>query len=1067
MKLPDETLRNSLILEKKPFRIAAIFFAGLIIFLTALIFSAWCLNVAESFPLHFDAINPTAALCLLLISVSAMFFSFRPSRIKWKLICKVVAVIVIIQGAARIAEAMGMHDLKMDMWLLHDRFGLTPDGEIKGRMTFLTSLIFVLFGIIFFLKLSTPKKFVIIQLLLLVILVISFFNIISVIYGVRNEYFGQSAMYKMRMGASISCLLIALIFLAQDSKRGMMAVIMSAEPGGKIIRAFIPVVILFPVFLGLIDRISESTGLYQDAFGLALSSIAIIIMFFVILFRTARSNNKTYRQLLSETKKRIEAGKQAQDSEVFANTIYENIPHMVFVKDAKDLKFKSINRAGEKLISRTNEEVVGKCDYDFFPKEEADFFRERDMEVFSSDEPIIVEEPISTPRYGQRWLRTKKIGVRDEKGRPIYMIGISEDITELKEKQEQFNRYNTELEKEIEARTSELKKSEERYQKMIEDVQDYSILLLDPDGIILNWNKGAERMNGYKAEEVIGKSFKIFYSEEARRKETGDLLLAEARKNGRASSEGWRVKKDGSTLWAYVSLTALFDDSGNITGFSKLTRDVTEKKLAEQKLIESERQFQAFMGTLPAMAWIVDEQGVFKYTNSLYNHVFNNTNLIGKNFHDFFPKEIALEYQQNNDIVFKSNIPLETIEPSIKPDGSTAILKIFKFPLGVSKGSKLLGGIAVDITQMINTEEALKQANEQISLFVKHTPAAVAMFDENMRYIVASDRWYSDYGLKGQEIIGKSHYEIFPEINNMPEWKEIHNRCLKGAIEIREKDLFPRSDGSFDWLRWEIHPWKTGEDKISGIMMFTEVITDRIKAEEELTELNEQLIASNKELEQFAYVASHDLQEPLRMVSSFLQLLEKKYKNQIDEKANQYIGFAVDGAERMKILINDLLKFSRLGTYREEEVEVDCNNIVEETLKLYQHTIREAKVLINVSSLPVIKARKIQIEQLFQNLISNALKYRKDTAPVINISCTDKENSWQFAIRDNGIGIDPKYFDKIFVIFQRLHGKKDYSGTGIGLAICKKIVEQWGGEIWVESVEGEGSVFKFTFPKNN
>jgi PAS domain S-box-containing protein len=362
-------------------------------------------------------------------------------------------------------------------------------------------------------------------------------------------------------------------------------------------------------------------------------------------------------------------------------------------------------------------------------------------------------------------------------------------------------------------------------------------------------------------------------------------------------------------------------------------------------------------------------------------------------------------------------------------------------------------------------EQKSREQEEQIRLFVKHTPAAVAMFDNKMRYMLVSDRWYKEYGLVGKDIIGKSHYEVFPEINNVPEWKAIHKECLAGAVMVREQDPIPGKDGSMNWMKWEIHPWKTSVDRIGGIIMFTEVITDRIRAQENLKMLNQQLSESNKELEQFAYVASHDLQEPLRMVNSFLQLLEKKYKDKLDDAAKQYIHFAVDGSERMKILINDLLKFSRVGTSTDEKVEVNCNDVVNNVIKIYEQKISESEAKIDVGPLPVIKANKIQVEQLFQNLIGNALKYRGKEAPCIAIGSDPTDTHWIFYVKDNGIGIDSKFYDKVFVIFQRLHGKSEYSGTGIGLAICKKIVERNGGRIWIESEPGKGSTFYFTLPK--
>jgi len=227
-----------------------------------------------------------------------------------------------------------------------------------------------------------------------------------------------------------------------------------------------------------------------------------------------------------------------------------------------------------------------------------------------------------------------------------------------------------------------------------------------------------------------------------------------------------------------------------------------------------------------------------------------------------------------------------------------------------------------------------------------------------------------------------------------------------------------------------------------------------------------ELTASNTELERFAYVASHDLQEPLRMVSSFLHLLEKKMDGKLDDDTKQYIDYAMDGAERMKGLIQDLLQYSRVGTSKEKIAAVDCNEVMEAVQSVLALSIHETKGRLDIHPLPVINGVQAQILQLFQNLIGNALKYHSDEPPVVEIGCVEKENMWEFYVKDNGIGIDSKFFDKIFIIFQRLHSKTDYSGTGIGLSICKKIVEKHGGRIWVVSEPGKGSIFYFTISKN-
>lgn len=232
----------------------------------------------------------------------------------------------------------------------------------------------------------------------------------------------------------------------------------------------------------------------------------------------------------------------------------------------------------------------------------------------------------------------------------------------------------------------------------------------------------------------------------------------------------------------------------------------------------------------------------------------------------------------------------------------------------------------------------------------------------------------------------------------------------------------------------------------------------------ELEKANGELIRSNEELERFAYVASHDLQEPLRVISSYLQLLEKKYNDQLDEKAQKYISTTIDASSRMKRLINDLLLFSRVGTRGEEFIDIDLNTLIAEVLRDLEVTINEKQAVIEVDDMPKIKGDPSQIRQLFQNLIGNGIKFGKPDVPSqIKIGSKLAENNLvELSVEDNGIGIEKDYYERVFIIFQRLHTRQKYEGTGIGLAISKKIVERHGGQIWVESEPGEGCVFKFT-----
>jgi light-regulated signal transduction histidine kinase (bacteriophytochrome) len=271
-----------------------------------------------------------------------------------------------------------------------------------------------------------------------------------------------------------------------------------------------------------------------------------------------------------------------------------------------------------------------------------------------------------------------------------------------------------------------------------------------------------------------------------------------------------------------------------------------------------------------------------------------------------------------------------------------------------------------------------------------------------------------------------------------------------------------RKDGSEFAIEMSLASWKANRQTF-----FTSIIrdvTERKQAQDALTQKAAELAFSNKELEQFAYVASHDLQEPLRMVASYTTLLAKRYKGKLDTDADEFIGFAVDGAKRMQGLIQDLLAYSRVGTRGKDLAPTDCETVLADSLQALKFAIQDASATVTHDELPTVVADETQLGQLFQNLIGNALKYRNSKAPVIHFGARRDRESWIFSVHDNGIGIDLQYADRIFVIFQRLHTREEYPGTGIGLAVCKKIVERHGGRIWLDSELSKGSTFYFSIP---
>ena len=275
------------------------------------------------------------------------------------------------------------------------------------------------------------------------------------------------------------------------------------------------------------------------------------------------------------------------------------------------------------------------------------------------------------------------------------------------------------------------------------------------------------------------------------------------------------------------------------------------------------------------------------------------------------------------------------------------------------------------------------------------------------------------------------------------------------------------------WLLVNAEPILDDNGEIKEVICSFSDITERKAVEEKLTWLYQslesrafELATSNADLERFVYVATHDLQEPLRMVSSFTQLLKKKYGKQLDEQAKEYINYAVEGATRMKKLILDLLEYSKFSSNKEEFTKTDMNAVFQDVSETFSIEITDSGAELITQKLPLIHANTSLIKQLLENLVGNALKYRSNRKPVLKVGCKEEEDRFLFTVSDNGIGIDPKYSDKIFILFRRLHNDNDtYEGTGVGLAICKKIVELHHGTIWVESEQGEGSTFYFTIPK--
>ncbi|MBL7770629.1 MAG: PAS domain-containing protein [Flavipsychrobacter sp.] len=382
-----------------------------------------------------------------------------------------------------------------------------------------------------------------------------------------------------------------------------------------------------------------------------------------------------------------------------------------------------------------------------------------------------------------------------------------------------------------------------------------------------------------------------------------------------------------------------------------------------------------------------------------------------------------------------------------------------------------------DITSRKLSEAQIRQSNERFEIITRATNDAIWDYDVEKNLLFWGRGFYTLFGYNPQE-----NTPSFQMLINLihPDDRELIITKIKGYMggsiasdTWDEEYRFLKANGEYAFVADKAIFIRNEKGLVIRALGAMSDISHRKEYETSLEDLNQELekkvkelAISNQELEQFAYVASHDLQEPLRMVTGFLTQLEKKYQGYLDEKAHQYIYYATDGAKRMRQIILDLLDFSRIGKQKEKITLINLNRLVEETISLNRNLLEEKKAEVEFHDLPVISSYHSPLRQVFQNLITNAVKYSKPgLPPKIRISATDQTTAWKIAIEDNGIGIPPEYHERIFIIFQRLHKREEYGGTGIGLAVVKKIIDNLGGTIWVESIPGEGSTFYFTLPK--
>ena len=594
-------------------------------------------------------------------------------------------------------------------------------------------------------------------------------------------------------------------------------------------------------------------------------------------------------------------------------------------------------------------------------------------------------------------------------------------------------------------------KAEEKTKRILESMAEYYVEF-DNEWHYVDINSKMEEEFGLKRDEILGKViWKLF----------PQLIGSKQYKEfHKAKKENIPVRFETKS----VVTEEWFETNAypHPEGLSAYFHNITERKKVEEELKESEEKFRILSDFSPVGIVVyrdnllyINKAGfsILGYTKDELSHMDIDV-LIHPDYREIVKNRI-------NELMDGDQEPKSHDVKMMTKTGNErwfeATSKIIQY-----EGMPALMIIGLDITKRKKTEEALNQSQKLLQDIINGFPSPIFVKDLEGRFLTVNNKLEKLLGVKNEELKGKTDYDIISK--ELAEYYRANDEKVleEGkAIPIEEEaDLI---DGHHTFIANKF-PIYDSNGKPYGVGSISTDITERKLLEEQMKKTMNELRRSNLELERFAYVSSHDLQEPLRMVTLYSQLLEKRYKDTLDDDADDFIEYIVENAKRMKYLIDDLLEYSRVTSQAKEFKNIDLEKVLESVLSNLSILIVENNVTVTHEPLPTVFADKNQMLQVFENLITNAIKFRGEEPSKIDISAQKNEKEWIFALKDNGIGINPKHQKQIFEVFKRLHTKEEYPGTGIGLSIVQKIIEIHNGRIWVESELGKGSTFYFTIP---
>ncbi len=767
----------------------------------------------------------------------------------------------------------------------------------------------------------------------------------------------------------------------------------------------------------------------------------------------------------------------------YLRKVIDHIPSMVFAKDRQG-RYVMANQSVANVYGTTPEELLGKSDIDFNKNtEEVNHFHEDDLEVINSQKiKFIPTETVTNAAGETRYYQTVKIPFADDNtGEVKELIGVATDITDLKE---------------IEHRI----KQEKRLLEMISGTTPDIIALIDLDKNDVVYSNLTGLFIGHdfsKEETPLNLFHKIIHPSDfhiahtdfvAKMREAADDDIIEAE---------YRLRDvEGNLLWFRERAKVFIrHENGELHQYISFLQNINENKVNEEKILESQRRYRNFikystdgiyyMGCgmpisidlpIEAQLEMYYEGGHIEECNIAMAKMYGYDDpkrLIGRKIADMHAG-VHLEENKKSFIAFiKQGYRVENIE-TIEEDinGNSKIFT--NQAVGVIRDGHLLGiwGSQQDITNKRAVMEALKESEALQKAVLKALPDLKFRINKDGVYtaIYPSTSKVPGIYANPEDFLHKSISDMMPAY-----LAKGMNYNLQKALATKEVQRFEYAlPAGGKLIYFEARLSAIDDNQVITVIRD---ISERKKFQEALQEKyreldikNRQLqkyIDSNMQLENFAYIASHDLREPIRTMRTFAQLLKKRYGEGMDQSASAYLKFIIDSTHNMNQLIEDLLTYSRVNTEELVFEAINPQQILQETIQDLDNVIQQKGAKIKLKNVPVrIQGNLTRMKQLFQNLLANAVKFSKlDQAPVVEVSAKDAGHSWQFAVKDNGIGIEEEFFEKIFLLFKKLHSRKDFHGTGIGLALCKKIVVQHGGEIWVESEPNKGTTFFFTIKK--